>query len=52
MIGASIMPPTTTTASGFCTCEPMPDSADDETNHHPIAVTRWQILGHAMFIGV
>jgi hypothetical protein len=24
-IGASVMPPTTTTASGFCTCEPMPD---------------------------
>src|ERR1700704_2654674 len=24
-IGASIMPPTTTTASGFCTCDPMPD---------------------------
>src|SRR5262249_1156309 len=23
-IGASIMPPTTTTASGFCTCEPIP----------------------------
>ena len=22
--GASIMPPTTTTASGFCTCDPMP----------------------------
>ena len=27
MIGASIMPPTTTTASGFCTCEPMPDDS-------------------------
>ena len=25
IIGASIMPPTTTIASGFCTCEPMPE---------------------------
>ena len=24
-IGASIIPPTTTTASGFWTCDPMPD---------------------------
>ena len=23
-MGASVMPPTTTMASGFCTCEPMP----------------------------
>ena len=26
-IGASIMPVTTTTASGFCTCEPIPSES-------------------------
>ncbi len=25
--GASAMPPTTTTASGFCTCDPMPEDS-------------------------
>ena len=35
-IGASAMSPTTTTASGFCTCEPMPD--DSAAGSEPVRV--------------
>ena len=36
-IGASIMPVTTTTASGFCTCEPIP--ADSAAGNRPMPAT-------------
>ena len=34
-IGASIMPVTTTTASGFCTCEPIPSESAAGNNPTP-----------------
>ena len=44
-IGASIMPVTTTTASGFCTCEPIPPSA---AGNSPIATTQVISTGRSL----